>query len=151
MTRPNRGADIEKLDPPLGIAIPDTDATREIRRRLGNASHGCLVVAMGDCGSCMSFDFAAWSALLRARRIALVGLSTAPQARMQAFVQELHVPIVAISDPGGATLGALNAAWAGRAFYFNPSLRLRWRTSVQQSVVAGDDLRSFRRYLDGNR
>jgi len=43
------------------------------------------------------------------------------------------------------------AGLPGRAFYFNPSLRLRWRTSVQHSVIAGDDLRSFRRYLDGNR
>jgi hypothetical protein len=103
---------------------------------------------MGDCAGCVSFDFDAWTRFLRARGIPLVGISTAPQHRIRAFVAELPAGITAVSDPGGETLGALNAVWAGRAFYFDPALRLRWRTSAQQGIQSGADLEGFRRFLD---
>ena len=128
--------------------MPATQAALRIRERVGPTPRGMVVVAMGDCAGCISFDFAAWARLLAGRRIPLIGLADASPAAIRTFVAELPAGVMAVPDPKSETLGALNAIWAGRAFYFDQGLRLRWRTSMQQGMQGGADLRAFREYLD---
>lgn len=117
---------MEASDPAIGTGLPDTAAAKEIRRRAGRSRAGYLLVGVGDCMSCISFEFKPWRKSAGDFRVQLIAFSGGSAHAIEDLKRAVGDAIVVVRDPQNRLTNALNAYWGGRVYYFDRSWRLRW-------------------------
>ena len=65
------------MDMPIDTVLPQVGAGKAIRSGLPHSSKGCLVVGLGNCASCIRFDFVAWQKQSKNLHVPLIGFSGA--------------------------------------------------------------------------
>jgi hypothetical protein len=116
-----------KDDIPIGTDFPVTGLAAQVKKAAGKLNQGCLVVGLGDCAACIQFDLRDWEEEARKRGIPLVAFTLSDVKDIRSFEAQAHTHVSMVTDTGNALHKALNCYWAGRAYYYDNSWKLRWR------------------------
>lgn len=106
-------------DPSPGFRLAEGNLRSGGTRTPDEPANGYLVVAVGDCASCLHVDLPALERKTRLSGIDMVLITTATEARANEFVRKSKLHTRILSDPRNRLGASLNAVWLGRAYLFS--------------------------------
>lgn len=115
------------MDMRIGTILPQVGAGKAIRAGLPHSSTGCLVVGLGNCASCIRFDFVAWQQQSKNLHVPLVGFSGASLQQIADYRRAGKIDAPIYFDVKNTFGQAINSYWNGRVYYFDSNWQLVWR------------------------